>query len=143
MLVIGIYYLVFALSKGLDKYVEWKQNILDYVNKYFWIRFLIMVHSAVWFYLLWLLLKDLFLLHIFQIMYVYQRILFNYNILDRSKKCFIVETDLIFNRISDITYLTMSKKFGNRRVFDSPFPVEPGMVILELSNNFLLFIRLN
>ena len=76
-------------------------------------------------------------------MFVYQRILFNYNILDRSKKCFIVETDLIFNRISDITYLTMSKKFGNRRVFDSPFPVEPGMVILELSNNFLLFIRLN
>ena len=73
---------------------------------------------------------------------VYQRILFNYNILEPSKKCFIVEADPIFNRISDITYLPMSKKFRNGRVFDSPFPVEPGMVILELSNNFFLYIRL-
>ena len=60
-----------------------------------------------------------------------------------SKKCFICETDLVFDRISDITYLPVSEKFGNGRVLDSPFPVEPGMVILELSNNFFLFIRLN
>ena len=60
-----------------------------------------------------------------------------------SKKCFVVETDLIFDRISDITYLPVPKKFRNGRVFNSPFPVESGMVILEFFNNFFLVIRLN
>ena len=119
-----------------------KQDILlIYVNQNFWMKFLIMVHSAVWFISFLLLLKDLYLLHIFQITYI--RILFDYNILDMSKECFIVETDLIFDRISDITYLPMPEKFGNGRVFYSPFPVETGMVILELSNNFFLLIRFN